>query len=457
MKHVSIGLSLLILLVLSACQTSSPGGGLLGAKSPRDQYLKDLKKADEVLSSQWEQLGKNALDTPVSVKFPHKEQNYFPNDLPLAFGYKLTVPRGRRLEAVVSSNPADSTFKVFLELYQQSGDQFKRLTFAESESNRLAWEATDSTTVILHLQTEAEKTANVTLSLESHPLLSFPVVKRDSRNIISFWGVARDGGRRSHEGVDVAAPRGTPVVAAANGYISSVGVNNLGGNVIFQDVENGGMTLYYAHLDSQLVVSGQRVSIGDTIGTVGNTGNAITTGPHLHFGIYQSFRSAIDPLPFISIPQKDNSNLTLLGKKSGDWERVTGKMADIKTGPGLVQDTVARLARNTMMRVVGKAGQWYKVWLPDGKIGYIDTKNISSSLNSLKTLTVEQERPLWILPSLDSYAVVRVPAKATLKILGSWQTFLYVEEPTGKRGWLSNPAALRQLALEGENNEKSTY
>lgn len=452
MKSIGIGLSLLILLYLSACQTSSPGSSLLGPKSPRDQYLKELKRADELLSNQWEELGKNALNFPVSVKFPHKEQNFFPIDLPLAFGYKVTIPRGRRLEAVILANPADSVYRVFLELYEQSGDKYKRLTFADSESNRLAWEAIDSTTVIVHVQGEADKIADITVSLESHPLLSFPVAKRDSRNIISFWGMARDGGRRLHEGIDVAAPRGTPVVAAANGYISSVGVNNLGGNVIFQEVENGGMTLYYAHLDSQLVVSGQRVSIGDTIGTVGNTGNAITTGPHLHFGIYQSFRSAIDPLPFLSLPKKDNSNLTLLGKQAGDWKRVTGKTLDIRTSPEAIRDTVARLGRNTMLRVVGKAGSWYKVWLPDGKIGYAEAKSISSSLNSLRALTVDQERPLWMLPSLDSYAVIRVPAQSTLKILGSWKTFLYVEEPTGKRGWLSNPAAFPQAAMAEQTN-----
>ncbi|AEI47845.1 peptidoglycan DD-metalloendopeptidase family protein [Runella slithyformis] len=451
MKSTTLGLSLLSVLYLSACQTSSPGSGLLGPRSPRDRYLKELKRTNEGLSRQWEEAGKNALDFPVSVKFPHKEQNFFPTDLPLAFGYRVTIPRGRRLEAVVSSNPADSLYRVFLELYEESGDKYKRLTFAEADSNRLAWEAPDSTTVIVHLQSEAAQTADITVSLESHPMLSFPVARRDSRNIISFWGMARDGGRRSHEGIDVAAPRGTPVVAAANGYISSVGVNNLGGNVIFQQVENGGITLYYAHLDSQMAVSGQRVSIGDTIGTVGNTGNAITTGPHLHFGIYQSFRSAIDPLPFLSLPQIDHSNSTLPDKQAGEWKRVAGKTLDIRTGPEAARDTVARLSRNTMLRVVGKAGAWYKIWLPDGKIGYAEAKSISPSLNSLRPLTVDRERPLWMLPSLDSYAVIRVPAQSTLKILGSWKTFLYVEEPTGKRGWLNNPAALPQ-AIMAEGN-----
>ena len=441
MKRTGISIVLGGIFLLWGCQTTSPGGGLLGPKSPRDHYSKYLAKTNSELSTQWELSGKNALEHPAPVKFPHKEQNFFPNDLSPAFGYEFVIPRGRRLEAIVSSVTADTSSKVFLELYRQSGEQMKRLAFAESSSNRLTWEATDTTTVILHIQTEAEREADVILSLESHPSLSFPVVKRDSRSIISFWGAARDGGRRAHEGVDVAAPRGTPVVAAANGYVTSVGVNNLGGNVIFQDAENLGITLYYAHLDSQLVTSGQKVVMGDTIGTVGNTGNAITTGPHLHFGIYRGFRSAVDPLPFVALAQKDNTRLTLLEKRAGNWERIDNKTAEIKRSPGPLPDTVALLSRNTMVRIVGKTGQWYKVRLPDGRTGYTEVKALNASLRPLRTLALDQERPLWAAPSLDSYAIQRLPAKSSVKVFGVWQNFLYAEEPGGKRGWLNNAAS----------------
>jgi murein DD-endopeptidase MepM/ murein hydrolase activator NlpD len=61
-----------------------------------------------------------------------------------------------------------------------------------------------------------------------------------------------------------------------------------------------GMRLYYAHLDTQLVVPGQFVRAGEPIGTVGNTGNAITTPPHLHFGVYWRQRGgARDPSAFL--------------------------------------------------------------------------------------------------------------------------------------------------------------
>ena len=58
-----------------------------------------------------------------------------------------------------------------------------------------------------------------------------------------------------------------------------------------------GLSYYYAHLDSQLVRAGEYVERGDTVGLVGNTGNARTTPPHLHFGIYAN--GARDPYPYL--------------------------------------------------------------------------------------------------------------------------------------------------------------
>jgi murein DD-endopeptidase MepM/ murein hydrolase activator NlpD len=59
------------------------------------------------------------------------------------------------------------------------------------------------------------------------------------------------------------------------------------------------VSTYYAHLDRQAVTPGQRVNAGDLVGWVGNTGNARTTPPHLHFGVYLAAAGAVDPLPFI--------------------------------------------------------------------------------------------------------------------------------------------------------------
>ena len=119
------------------------------------------------------------------------------------------------------------------------------------------------------------------------PLVMNPVLGANRKSIISFYGDARDGGRK-HEGIDIVAPKGTIVVAPADGEITEVGYNALGGKVIWMKDAKHKRAYYFAHLDSQVVTKGMIVKPGDTLGTVGNTGNARRTRPHLHFGVYKS-------------------------------------------------------------------------------------------------------------------------------------------------------------------------
>ncbi|HEX2090742.1 MAG TPA: M23 family metallopeptidase [Longimicrobiaceae bacterium] len=96
----------------------------------------------------------------------------------------------------------------------------------------------------------------------------------------------RSGGR-VHEAIDIHAPRGTPVVAAADGTILRMRSGGLGGNYIFHLDEDGRTRYYYAHLDrwAEGLREGQRVERGDTIGYVGDTGNATPGDFHLHFSV----------------------------------------------------------------------------------------------------------------------------------------------------------------------------
>lgn len=132
--------------------------------------------------------------------------------------------------------------------------------------------------------------------------LYFPVTGSKS-NIGSYWGADRDGGRRRHEGIDIFADKGTPLVAISDGVIEFVGNDELGGKTITFQPDDYEWEAYYAHLDKQHVKNGQRVKKGQLIGTVGNTGNAKTTPAHLHFGIYTE-AGAIDPLPYVKTSPK---------------------------------------------------------------------------------------------------------------------------------------------------------
>jgi len=91
---------------------------------------------------------------------------------------------------------------------------------------------------------------------------------------------------RAHRGVDIFAPRGSTAVAATDAWVVRVETTRVGGNVVWLQPLFGNMRLYYAHLDRQYVERGQFVLAGEPIGAVGNTGNAISTPPHLHFGVY---------------------------------------------------------------------------------------------------------------------------------------------------------------------------
>jgi murein DD-endopeptidase MepM/ murein hydrolase activator NlpD len=125
----------------------------------------------------------------------------------------------------------------------------------------------------------------------------YPVAGKKSF-VGSFWGAVRDGGKRKHEGIDIFARKGTPVVAVADGVVVEAGNTSRGGKTVWLRSFNDDFYYYYAHLNVQLVRSGQTVKKGQHLGTVGNTGNAKLTPPHLHFGIY-SFTGAINPLPYV--------------------------------------------------------------------------------------------------------------------------------------------------------------
>ncbi len=103
---------------------------------------------------------------------------------------------------------------------------------------------------------------------------------------------------RLHAGVDIAAPIGTPVVAAASGEVIEAGWNSGGyGNMIELQHLDGSVTLY-AHNSQIMVNVGQRVNQGEQIAEVGSTG--YSTGPHVHFEIHPKGQGAVDPMAFLN-------------------------------------------------------------------------------------------------------------------------------------------------------------
>jgi murein DD-endopeptidase MepM/ murein hydrolase activator NlpD len=107
-----------------------------------------------------------------------------------------------------------------------------------------------------------------------------------------------------HNGVDVAAPRGSPVIAAANGTIALVQSNMFyTGKTVMID-HGHGLSTVYIHMDKIFVTNGTQVNKGDKIGVVGSTGRA--TGPHLHWGA-SLFDVHLDPSLLVDISLKSTS------------------------------------------------------------------------------------------------------------------------------------------------------
>lgn len=127
--------------------------------------------------------------------------------------------------------------------------------------------------------------------------LPIPVAGVRASQLSDSWGDPRSEGR-SHEGIDIMARRGTPVVSATHGIVSAVQWRDRGGNTVSVHGP-AGYRHYYAHLDSYgAYEEGDWVEVGDTLGFVGSTGNAQGTAPHLHYGIYTP-EGAINPYPLL--------------------------------------------------------------------------------------------------------------------------------------------------------------
>lgn len=163
-----------------------------------------------------------------------------------------------------------------------SPEQILRATFGESLWSKL--------TLPLHLFRLITKSAD--------EVLLMPVQGIHVRHVANTWRAPRPGGRM-HQGQDIFAQRGTPVLSATEGIVMHIGEGGLGGKTVLI-LGAGGRSYYYAHLQrhAEDLDIGDAVTTDTVIGYVGNTGNARPTPPHLHFGVY-GVAGATNPLPLL--------------------------------------------------------------------------------------------------------------------------------------------------------------
>lgn len=120
----------------------------------------------------------------------------------------------------------------------------------------------------------------------TNPELVMPVVGVRASALHSNFYESR-GGFRTHQALDILAPRGTPVVAAVDGTIRKLFLSNAGGITIYEFDRAEERVYYYAHLERYAdgLHEGMTVTRGQVIGYVGTSGNAPANTPHLHFAV----------------------------------------------------------------------------------------------------------------------------------------------------------------------------
>ncbi|MFD0764180.1 peptidoglycan DD-metalloendopeptidase family protein [Mucilaginibacter lutimaris] len=421
----------------SACSKSRGPLAIFKKLSPHDAYAQRLKDNGfdrTAMGSAWLLNADKAVSAPLNINIPYKETGYFADDKVSSTALRFDAKRGQKLRISIIKKPV-TNFAIYADLFQDNGAQPKLTAFADTLGAVLEHEVKQTGKYILRLQPELLRSGEYTLTITAGPSLSFPVSATGKPRIGSFWGDGRDEGGRKHEGIDIFAPKRTPAIAAANGTVTGVTVNNLGGNVVFMRPDNADYTLYYAHLDVQTVQQGQNVIIGDTLGLVGNTGNARTTPSHLHFGIYTN-SGAIDPLAFVDRDVKLPLPVSASLKYLNDTVRTSVKNSKLYNLPSEKGYAIQTLSANTPLTITAATDGWYKATLPDGQTGYINSNNITAA-NTIRSITLKTDLPLYSTP--DSPRAPRIKiinAGQKVGLLAIYNKYLLVND-NGNTGWIT--------------------
>lgn len=424
-------------LVFSGCSKMEELRENYTPKSPREAYEYGLDASglkNAALGIAWIEAASHAFESPVFPDVPYQENGFIDPAEPLAAGFQIALTRGQRFVARASFIAPDSG-SIFLDLFQDMSDlglRTRRVALSDF-SQTLTFDANRTGTYILRFQPELLAGGRYEFDMTITSSIIFPVSGTDSGAIQSRFGDARDGGRRRHHGVDIFARRNTPVIAATDGVITSTRTGGLGGRTVW--LRSGtGANLYYAHLEQQLVRRGQRVVAGDTLGLVGNSGNARTTAPHLHFGIYRN--GPVDPFPFVHQPDQSVPRIMAESSNSGSWMRTALDNSGVYTGPSRRSDQIQLLGRYASVRILAAASVYYRIRLPNGTSGYIRSAQLESEEVPIEEVVLASTQTILRVPSDHAGAVGMEESGNGLRVRSRFGDYLRVTTDAGRTGWL---------------------
>ena len=386
------------------------------------------------LGQDWLRAAGAALANPVPVTLPFREAGYLAPNEPGALAYQFELQRGRRFEIDVTLEAAGPT-RLFIDLFEMiDGREPELVASVAPEDRQLEYEARRNGRHVLRVQPELLRGGRFTITQRSFASLGFPIDGLSTRDIQSVFGDPRDAGRRNHHGVDIFAPRGTPVRAVIDGRVRT-DTGNRGGKVIWLSPLDGRRRrLYYAHLDDWAVASGAVVRAGEIIGYVGNTGNARTTLPHLHFGVYD--RGPVDPYAYLSPDDPEPAAIAGDTDVVLDWLRVVERDAPLRASASSRAEVLRRLAEGEVVRVRAASGGFYRVELPDGGAGFVSVGQVTRAVTPLRSTSFTAAADLRDGPHARAVRVETLRPDTGVDVLGRFGDFQLVRLADSRTGWV---------------------
>ncbi len=407
-------------------------------RSEHEAYQHSLEQANlsqTALGRDWKEAGENSLKKPFDITLPFEEEFYWDPKGTEAVGYRFFVQRGLRIEVEISVHSIDSLL-LFTDLYRERGDsvyEWTHVATANEDRHNLEFEPRRDANYVLRLQPELLRGGRFKVLIREVPSIRFPVSGKDSRSVQSFFGDPRDTGRRKHHGIDIFASRHTPVIAPSHSNVNRVGEGKIGGRYVWLYDSKRSMHLYFAHLETQEVSSQTKVVAGQIIGTVGNSGNARSTRPHLHFGIYRN--GPIDPWHFITETNIEPDRISGDSLFLGELVRLK-RTAFIKSSPGFTSQPVDTLEKHSMMKVTALTGNLYRVLLPDGSSGYIPENQVELIRDAIQQEIVPEAIALLETPDKNAVHMMNVKSGDKFTVLGKYKEYIYGKTLEGRIGWI---------------------
>ncbi|WP_034918280.1 M23 family metallopeptidase [Gillisia sp. CAL575] len=349
---------LLLILILEGCSEINKAKDLISNPSAREIYQRDLKINDQLFAIWETEKEKSLQNDSIFIELPyHESGKFFPKSFSV-YTYLIELHRGDLLSVNIKQDSTSSL--TFIDVFSMENSTYKKIKSSDFRKPELQFEIEKDNLYKVVIQPEIDASSFFNIEIQRSPVYLFPVAGGKNRDAQSFWGAQRDGGKRSHEGIDIFASRGTPVIATVDGRITSSGEKGLGGKQVWLRDTKRGQSLYYAHLDSVAPIKNYQVKAGDTLGFVGNTGNARTTAPHLHFGIYRRYGGAINPYYFIK--QNENKEPIDSSFLPKNQLAIVNNLANLRNSNSVKNSQIIqKLSTGDTIHILGKTLDWYHI------------------------------------------------------------------------------------------------